>query len=62
MVKLTEDIIKDMTRRIEEYDTIRPRLDELKFIADIMNDYNVDRKEAIKMVQSVRRLNVLNKK
>lgn len=59
---LKKEVFEDIAKRINEYDTTRPRMDELKFIQKIMDDYNVDRKEAIKMVQSARRLNVLNKK
>ena len=53
---LNLEIVKDISKRLEEYDTTRPRMDELKFIQKIMDDYNLSRKEAVKLIQSVRRM------
>lgn len=54
---LNLEIAKDISKRLEEYDTTRPRMDELKFIQKVMDDYNLNRKEAVKLIQSVRRDN-----
>lgn len=51
----------DIKNRLQEYDITRPRMDEIKFVQKIMDDYSVDRKTAIKMIQSVRRMSVLIK-
>lgn len=51
-----EATIDDMIKRIREYDTTRPRMDELKFIADIMKDYSVTRNDAVEMIQYIRRI------
>ena len=53
---LNLEMVKDISKRLEEYDTTRPRMDELKFIQKIMDDYNLSRKEAVKLIQSVRRM------
>ncbi len=54
---LSPEIIQDISERLYKYDTIRPRIDELKFIKEIGDDYNLNRKETIKLIQTVRRLN-----
>ena len=54
---LNKEVIVDITKRLNEYDTIRPRMDELKFIRKIMDDYSLSRKEAVSLIQSVRRYN-----
>ena len=51
-----EATIDDMIARIKEYDSARPRMDELKFVNSIMKDYAVTRSDAIEMVQYIRRI------
>ncbi len=53
---LTHVIIEDIKKRLKAYDTIKPKMDELKFVEAIMTDYKIDRKEALKVIQHVRRL------
>ena len=54
---LSPETLTDITERLKKYDTTRPRMDELKFVQDIGNDYNLNRKETIELIQAVRRLN-----
>lgn len=56
-LNLELEMVKDISKRLEEYDTTRPRMDELKFIQKIMDDYHLSRKEAVNLIQSVRRHN-----
>lgn len=56
-LNLELEMVKDISKRLEEYDTTRPRMDELKFIQKIMDDYHLSRKEAVKLIQSVCRDN-----
>ena len=51
-----EATIDDMLMRIREYDSARPRMDELKFINNIMKDYSVTRNDAVEMIQYIRRI------
>lgn len=54
---LSPETLTDITERLKKYDTTRPRMDELKFVQDIGNDYNLNRKETVELIQAVRRLN-----
>lgn len=53
---LSERILEDIADRLVEYDNSYPKMDELKFIKGIMDDYGFTRKEAIKAIQTVRRV------
>ena len=47
-------LVANLKQRIHEYDTIRPRIDELKFISEIMLNYKLDRDNAVKLIQYIR--------
>lgn len=51
------EVIYDIQNRLKIYDSSFPKVDELEFVNNIMIDYGVSRKEAIKMVRYVRKLN-----
>ena len=53
---VSERILEDIADRLVEYDNSRPKMDELKFIKGIMDDYGLSRKETIKLIQQVRRV------
>jgi hypothetical protein len=54
---LDKEVIVGIRKRLNEYDTTCPCMDELKFIRKIMDEYLLNRKETIKLIQSVRRYN-----
>lgn len=47
----------EINKEIERYDNSRPRLDELLFIKELCDRYNVDRKAIIERIQNVRMIN-----
>lgn len=47
----------EIEKEIERYDNSRPRLDELLFIKELCDRYNVDRKAIIERIQNVRMIN-----
>ena len=51
------EMIKYVQEELNRYDNTRPRLDELKFMQSISDKYNLTRKQTIKLIQYVRRLN-----
>ena len=54
---LDKKTINDIENRLRIYDSSFPRVDELEFVNNIMIDYDVSRKEVIKMVRYLRKLN-----
>lgn len=54
---LDNKTINDIENRLRIYDSSFPRVDELEFVNNIMIDYDVSRKEAIKLVRYVRKAN-----
>lgn len=54
---LDNKTINDIENRLRIYDSSFPRVDELEFVNNIMIDYGISRKEVIKMVRYVRKLN-----
>lgn len=47
----------EISKEIERFDSSNPRLDELLFIKELCNRYNVDRKTIIERIQNVRMIN-----
>lgn len=47
----------DIERDLIRYDNSSPKLDELKFVSDLMNKYNVDRTTIITRIRQIRRIN-----
>lgn len=47
-------MICDIKHRLKEYDNSHPKMDELKFIQDIMDDYDIERDEALKLIRVAR--------
>ena len=54
---LDNKTINDIENRLRIYDSSFPKVDELEFVNNIMIDYDVSRKEAIKLVRYVRKSN-----
>ena len=47
----------EIERDLIRYDNSSPKLDELKFVSDLMNKYNVDRTTIIARIRQIRRIN-----
>ena len=47
----------EIQRDLIRYDNSSPKLDELKFVFDLMNKYNVDRTTIIARIRQIRRIN-----
>lgn len=49
--------IDEITEEINRYDNSYPRLDEIKFVNDLCNKYNVDKKAVVERIRNVRVIN-----
>ena len=49
--------INEISMEIKQYDESRPKIDELKFVKDLSNKYNVSKNDVILRIQYVRRIN-----
>jgi hypothetical protein len=47
----------DIDAAIQEYDTFKPKMDELKFVKALVDKYGVERGDVILRIQYVRRIN-----
>ena len=47
----------EMTKAIREYDESSPKMDELKFVKELAEKYNVKKGQVITRIQHVRRIN-----
>lgn len=52
----------EIEKAIERYDSSFPSLDELLFVRELAEHYNVDRHKIIKRIQEVRKINELKKR
>ena len=49
--------IDEISAAIKKYDESCPKLDEIKFVKDLSNKYNVSKNDVILRIQYVRRIN-----
>ena len=49
--------IEEISKEIKRYDNSCPRLDEVKFVDNLKERYNVDRRTVVKRIQNIRRIN-----
>ena len=49
--------IDEISKEIKKYDSSSPKLDAVKFVDDICERYNVDRKIVVQRIQNVRKIN-----
>ena len=47
----------NINEELQMYDTTKPKLDELKFIKDLQTKYNVDEKQIITRIRTIRSIN-----
>ena len=46
--------IEEISKEIKRYDSSHPRLDELKFVSDLCERYDVNRETIVQRIQNVR--------
>lgn len=49
--------IEEIEKEIERYDNSKPKLDELKFISELVTLYNVEKYKVIRRIQEIRMIN-----